>query len=118
MTSTTPTTATLQTPPGRGGIAVITLIGPAAQRIADAIFPHTPLSASSGEGKESDILQLGFLRDEQEKLDQAILCRSHRGFEINIHGGSAVARRVLRRLSELGAEITNPEQADIFIFCR
>lgn len=115
MTTTAPTIATLQTPPGKGGIAVITLTGPGAKRVADEIFyPHTPAAAASPSAEESDILQLGFLRDEKEKLDQALLSQSRDGFEINIHGGSAVARRVLRRLSELGASVTNPEQTDIF----
>ncbi len=113
MTLTTPTTATLQTPPGRGGIAVITITGPDTQRVAEDLFhPHTP--RTSPERYQENLLQLGFLRNGQEKLDEAIICTSEKGLELNIHGGSAVARRVLRRLSELGASVTQPDQADIF----
>jgi len=96
------TIAVLRTPPGRGGIAVITLAGPRADEILAAAF--RPI------GAESDVppgaLQLGHLVDDPsgEALDKVIVCRTARAVEINIHGGPHVARRTMELLADLGAE--------------
>ena len=95
--------ARLQTPPGRGGIAVIALTGADGERLlADAFRPlgsHADLSPES--------IQLGKLIDSDgQTLDEVIVARSTDGaIEINIHGGPAVARAVLGRLAELGADL-------------
>jgi len=96
------TIAALRTPPGRGGIAVITLRGPRTDEILTTTFK--PI------GAESDVapgtLQLGHLADNRtgETLDKVIVCRTDRGAEINIHGGPHVARRTMELLASLGAE--------------
>jgi len=103
------TTAALHTPPGRGGIAVISLTGPRARRILERAF--RPVGSHRGAG--NDALQLGYLiaGDGQaaEAIDQAVVCRTPEGVEINIHGGPHVARRTLEVLAGLGAE---PRAAD------
>jgi tRNA U34 5-carboxymethylaminomethyl modifying GTPase MnmE/TrmE len=101
---TCPTTVAMQTPPGRGGIAVLSLRGPAAEAIlAEAFRP----SASGGRGPTGGQgeLQLGHIVDGARVIDQAIVARCGELAEINIHGGSAVAAAVLRRLLDLGAVV-------------
>lgn len=93
------TTASLQTPPGKGGIAVIALSGPKATEILTQAF--APF-ASHTEAPLSQ-LQLGHLRDGDETIDQAVVCRTEQGAEINIHGGPHVARRAMELLTRLGA---------------
>ena len=100
-----PTTAALCTAPGRGGIAVITLIGPRADEILTAVF--RPI----GDHKDAPelALQLGYLANDRTgaALDKVIVCRTPRGIEINIHGGPHIARRSLELLANLGAQPHN-----------
>jgi tRNA modification GTPase len=105
-----PTTVTMQTPPGRGGIAVLSLRGPAVEAIlAEAFRP----SASGGRGSTGDRgeLQLGHIVDGARVIDQAIVARCGDWAEINIHGGPAVGAAVLRRLLDLGAVVMPPSTA-------
>ena len=103
------TTAALHTPPGRGGIAVISLTGPRAGEILERAFRPT----GSHRGAGGDALQLGYLiagaGEAAEAIDQVVVCRTPEGVEINIHGGPHVARRTLEVLAGLGAE---PRAAD------
>lgn len=105
MSDAPTTTARLLTPPGRGGIAVIALVGPAARRILDQCFrpraSHTRGHAVAAPGQ----LQLGEILDGNDVIDEAILTHTPRGAEINIHGGPAATRRVLQRLADLGAQL-------------
>jgi len=103
------TIAALRTPPGRGGIAVITLSGPRTDEILTAAFK----SIGAGAGAETGTLQLGHLADSRtgETLDKVIVCRTDQGAEINIHGGPHVARRTMELLSDLGAEPDAGESA-------
>jgi tRNA modification GTPase len=95
-------TATLHTPPGRGGIAVIVLAGPGRRDALAACFAprsahHTPTD---------NALQLGQLLDEAgETLDEIVVARSPDALELNIHGGPVVARAALHRLQDLGVTI-------------
>jgi tRNA modification GTPase len=92
-------TATLQTPPGRGGIAVIAMAGPDAADVLRQVFRPLRSSARPGAGR----LILGHVLDADEPLDEAVLHLAGRRAEINIHGGPAVARRVLELLAGHGA---------------
>jgi tRNA modification GTPase len=93
----------MQTPPGRGGIAVLALRGPAVDAIlAEAFRPSvSPGRRTAG----PDALQLGHIVDGARAIDQAIVARCGDLAEINIHGGPAVAAAVLRSLSDLGAVV-------------
>ncbi|MCJ7544311.1 MAG: 50S ribosome-binding GTPase [Phycisphaerae bacterium] len=96
-----PLTATLQTPPGRGGIAVIVLAGDGGAEVIADIF--RPLRSHTLGG--DDVLRLGRLVDGRETLDEAIVCCRGGVCEINIHGGPAVARRTLELLAARGAAV-------------
>lgn len=101
-----PLTAVLQTPPGKGGVAVIALRGGGRRlpEILRKIF-RSRRAAEETIPEEENRLVLGYLLDGEEILDEALLVFSPRGAEINIHGGPVVARRVLRRLTDLGAVV-------------
>jgi len=104
------TSARLETPPGRGGIAVIALSGPRTEEILSAVFhPHS----SHADGGEN-ILQLGHLVDGQEVIDEAIICRRGGGAEINIHGSPLVTRRTLELLARHGAAVAPPGSGGSF----
>jgi len=102
-----PATATLQTPPGRGGIAVITLAGESCREILGGIFRPFRSHTGSADG----VLRLGRIVDGAEVIDEAIVCFHGGGCEINIHGGPAVARRVMELLVARGAVACPAEQS-------
>lgn len=90
--------ATIETPPGRGGIAVLVLSGPDAGEILRDVFrPST--DAHEGE------LRLGRLFDDAGNLDEAIVARRGQSFEINLHGGPVAVRAILMQLTRLGARV-------------
>ena len=102
----------MQTPPGRGGIAVLALCGAAVDAIlAEAFRPCRP-DRNSGDG----VLQLGYIVDGLRVIDQAIVARRGDLAEINIHGGPAAAESVLHRLGDLGAVVlpASPAATDCF----
>jgi len=94
-------TARLQTPPGRGGIAVISLSGPGAAEALQAAFRPLKSHQAGGDG----LLQLGHLVSGGEVIDQAVVARRGGAIEINIHGGPAVAQATLELLARHGAAI-------------
>ncbi len=114
MDLSTETTANLQTPPGRGGIAVIHIAGPETRRICRLLFRPRPTHEQRLDRTEPARLQLGDLMDEKEVIDEAIVSLTPRGAEINIHGGPLVARRTLERLTALGVTITAPAPGGAF----
>jgi tRNA modification GTPase len=91
----------LQTPPGKGGIAVILLSGPEAGRILSAVF--RPLRTHADDAQ--DVLRLGRLVRDGEVLDEAVVCRRGDAYEINIHGGPAVAKAAMELLARHGARV-------------
>jgi len=104
----------MQTPPGRGGIAVIGLTGDDCEAVLGRVF--RPVKSHAGAAP--DAVQLGRLVDEGGGvLDEAVVARSESGtIEINIHGGPVVARAVMRRLAEVGATVAeaSPAAAESF----
>lgn len=102
-------TATVQTPPGRGGIAVIALTGDDCEAVLGRVFRPMKSHATA----PADAVQLGRLVDEGgDVLDEAVVARSASGaIEINIHGGPVVARAVMRRLAEAGATVAEASPA-------
>ena len=119
------------TPPGRGGIAVIRCIGPAAAaavaqsfRSAKAsspdrkltVSPASPASASPSvsarELPPAGVLVYGHIIDaEGRPLDEVIL--HHAGaeaFEINCHGGVAAVKAACERLESLGLEAVDADR--------
>jgi small GTP-binding protein len=92
------TTAVLQTAPGRGGIAVISLRGDGA---ADVLAETFRTGAGGGWGR----LQLGRIVDGDRVIDEAVVHAGNECVEINIHGGSAVGREVLGLLERKGVRL-------------
>lgn len=102
MTPRCETIACLQTPPGRGGIAVLGLIGPGVESILAKLFqPRAGKSASQAAGT----VTLGAIVDGETLLDEAILARTETGAELHIHGSVVGVRAILTRLEQAGARI-------------
>ncbi len=100
--------ATLRTPPGRGGIAVIAVSGDGAEDLLAETF--RPLrSGRPGKGK----LQFGHVVSGNRLLDEALVCRTDDSVELQVHGGPQVLRSMLELLAAKGAEIVPPEEAGI-----
>jgi len=93
--------AWLATPPGKGGIAVLTLSGDRAEDVLAAVFRPRPAHAATG----PDVLRLGHLLDARGVIDEAIVCSRGREVEINIHGGPLAARAALEALARCGARV-------------
>ncbi|MGB6918071.1 MAG: GTPase, partial [Phycisphaerae bacterium] len=97
------------TPPGRGGIAVVRCLGPAA--------PETLAACFRPPGRAPDLpavgrLAYGHFRDADGRpLDEIILYReAETVFEVNCHGGPAAVEAVCRRLADLGLEKVDPDR--------
>lgn len=109
------TIAAIATPPGEGGIAIVRVSGPDAERIAAGIFAR----AQGKNGKlESHRLYHGAIRDPRVRsvLDEVLLAvmrkpRSYTGedvVEIHCHGGAFLARRILEVVLAQGARHAEP----------
>src|SRR6266536_1031110 len=108
MTPVTDTIAAIATPPGRGGIGVIRVSGPAVPAMLTALF---------GRDLPPRIATAATFHDARgETLDQGLALhfpapRSYTGehvLELHGHGGPAVLRLVLARCVELGARLAEP----------
>jgi tRNA modification GTPase len=104
------TIVAISTPPGRGGIGIVRLSGPASADIAVQLVRLTsPLAAGR--------VRLATVVDEQgEKVDEALATyfaapRSYTGedlVEIAAHGSPVVLEWLVRRATELGARLATP----------
>lgn len=109
------TIAAIATPWGEGGIAIVRLSGPQAIEIASKIF----------RGKRKDVLGMstftmayGHVVDPStgEEIDEVILSLMKAPYsytredvvEINCHGGTLVARKVLELVLSAGARLAEP----------
>jgi len=109
------TIAAIATPAGEGGIGVVRISGPDAERIAAALFVRAP--AENGR-LESHMLYYGTIRDPKtdKNLDQVLLTimrkpRSYTGedvVEVHCHGGVFVVRRILGLILSEGARHAEP----------
>ncbi|MEJ2060777.1 MAG: tRNA uridine-5-carboxymethylaminomethyl(34) synthesis GTPase MnmE [Gammaproteobacteria bacterium] len=102
------TIAAIATPPGRGGIGVIRLSGPAVPAIAETLFGRLPAARTA---------TLTRVRDAAgETLDEivALYFEAPRSFtgehvlELQGHGGPVVLDMILGRVLELGARLARP----------
>lgn len=111
------------TPPGRGGIAVLRIVGSVAARALETAFRpagrrndgnlKSPDSTSSPTLlPEPGRLAYGHVIDgEGAPLDEIILYRAGPDtFEVNCHGGPAAVEAVCRRLAGLGLEKVSPDR--------
>ncbi|HST21527.1 MAG TPA: tRNA uridine-5-carboxymethylaminomethyl(34) synthesis GTPase MnmE [Blastocatellia bacterium] len=108
------TIAAISTPPGRGGIGVVRLSGPAALEIAAGIFQSESRASLDAPNRA----QFGHILDQTtgEQVDQAILTyfkapHSYTGeetVELSCHGSPVVLSRVLEMATRGGARIAEP----------
>ena len=105
------TIAAIATAPGAGGIGIVRVSGPEAERILREAF--IPAGVREAEAFESHRLMYGRIEDGGETLDEcmAVLMRAPRSYtqedvaEIQSHGGTQVLRRVLEALLNRGARL-------------
>ncbi len=106
------TIAAAATPAGQGGIAIVRLSGPDAQRILGEIFVPSDRSPSW----QSHLLRHGHAVFRGEVLDEcmAVLMKAPRSYtredvaELHLHGGRQVVEGVLQALFSLGASPAGP----------
>ncbi|HWP58911.1 MAG TPA: tRNA uridine-5-carboxymethylaminomethyl(34) synthesis GTPase MnmE [Candidatus Acidoferrales bacterium] len=104
------TIAAIATPPGEGGVAIVRVSGPDAERIANEIF----VRARGRNGRlRSHVLHHGLIRDPETgaTLDEVLLTvmrkpASYTGedvVEVHCHGGPVLVRQVLELVLSRGA---------------
>ena len=109
------TIAALATAPGPAGVCVVRISGPDALQIADRLTPHTshkPSQRAAGTFFYADIVH----PQTQEKIDDALILVFHapRSFtgeevvEIQGHGGSLPAQRLVAAVLAAGARMAEP----------
>ncbi|MBR9909952.1 MAG: tRNA uridine-5-carboxymethylaminomethyl(34) synthesis GTPase MnmE [Gammaproteobacteria bacterium] len=104
----TDTIAAIATPPGKGGVGIVRVSGPAAATIAAAVIaaPLQPRKAHYG----------AFLDGDQHTIDEGLALyfpgpNSFTGedvLELQGHGGPIILDCLLRRVTELGARLAKP----------
>jgi tRNA modification GTPase len=109
------TIAAVATPPGEGGVAIVRLSGPDAERIAREIFLR---SGGKNGALRSHVLHHGTIRDPHSGavVDDAlaVLMRKPKSYtgedviEFHCHGGQLVTRRVLELALARGARQAEP----------
>ena len=105
------TIAAIATAPGTGGISMIRLSGPEAEKILQKVF--VPAGRTSEGPLESHRMMYGILRDGSETVDEcmAVLMRAPKSYtredvaEIHLHGGDYVVHRGLELLLREGARL-------------
>ena len=109
---TTDTIYAISTPPGRGGIAVARVSGPASIAIANAVWKGASLADA-----KSHTVHLGTItRPDGTALDQAVatVFRNPRSFtgedvvEISVHGSTFIQQELLHLLVASGARMAEP----------
>ncbi len=101
----------LATPPGVGAIGVIRLSGSNAIAIANQLFPAKDLLSQA-----SHTLHVGFLRDNEKILDEAVVSlfkgpRSYTGedvVEMSCHGSPYIQQQVMDACIGKGARLAKP----------
>ena len=107
------TIAAIATAPGNGGIGIVRISGPDAEKILREVFVP---AGGSKEIKETHRMVYGTLKDGRDTVDECmvVLMRAPRSYtredvaEIQLHGGSYVVNRVLAICLEKGARLAEP----------
>jgi tRNA U34 5-carboxymethylaminomethyl modifying GTPase MnmE/TrmE len=97
-----PAIARLLTPPGEGGIAVVSVEGRGAAAAVDRLFSGRASGVAQG------AIAYGWLIEDGRRLDEALVWRAGGAIEIGLHGGAAAARAVMRALRRAGARGSAP----------
>ena len=109
------TIAAVATPPGEGGVAIVRVSGPEAERIATEVFVR---AGGKNGALRSHTLHFGTIRDPKSgaSIDEGLVAvmrkpRSYTGedvAEFHCHGGPLVTRRVLELILSRGARHAAP----------
>lgn len=102
------TIAAIATPPGRGGVGIVRVSGPAVEQVAKAVLGGLPKPREAG--------LFRFLDSNGTTLDQGLALyfpapASFTGesiLELQGHGGPVVLDLVLERLLQLGVRVAQP----------
>lgn len=108
------TIAAIATAPGNGAVGVVRVSGPAAYRVADAVF--RPRNGSKPSGRAPGRIVYGHVMDGERRVDEALLLtfrtpRSYTGqdvVEFQTHGGPAALRATLDVCLRAGARLAGP----------
>lgn len=107
------TIAAIATAPGEGGISIVRISGPEAEALLDRVFQPAGKAARP---LADHLLTYGRVRDGEETLDEcmAVIMRAPRSYtredvaELQLHGGSMTAGRVLQACLKAGARLAAP----------
>ncbi|HSE85401.1 MAG TPA: tRNA uridine-5-carboxymethylaminomethyl(34) synthesis GTPase MnmE [Candidatus Binatia bacterium] len=109
------TIAAIATPPGEGGVGIVRVSGPDAERIAAALFVRA--DGKNG-GLKSHMLHYGTIRDPKSDkvFDQVLLTIMHKPHsytgedvvEVHCHGGVFLVQRILGLVLSQGARHAEP----------
>ena len=107
------TIAAIATAPGNGGIGIIRISGPDAEKIMLQVFRPASIR---GEKLESHRMYYGWIADDDGIVDEcmAVIMRAPRSYtrenvaELQIHGGSYVLNRSLQICLSRGARLAMP----------
>ncbi len=107
------TITALATAPGEGAIAIVRISGPASLMIADRVFRGKGAPPSQRPGQSfvhGTVISANGVADEVILLIYRAPCSYTRedAVEIQGHGGSAAAKRILRTVLEAGARMAEP----------
>lgn len=129
MFSTSDTIVAIATPPGRGGIGVVRLSGPDAERIARALTSHsasfTPRHATFClVGVRLRFLAKRLVGDRHELSDQVVVTyfatpHSYTGedvVEISAHGSPVILAAIVRGAIDAGARLAEPGEFTLRAF--
>lgn len=113
MTGLSDTIAAIATAPGSAGVGIVRVSGPAALKIADAVFDGRKQPSASAGGR---FLYGAFVDAQQQTLDEGLCLifrapHSYTGedvVELQSHGSPAVLARLLARVLEVGARSARP----------
>ena len=111
--NTQDTIAAIATPPGSGGIGIIRISGPDAEKVLSRVFRS---AGTSGNMQESHKMYYGKLADGDETVDEcmAVLMRAPKSYtredvaEIQLHGGTYVLSTALELCLKNGARMAEP----------
>ena len=126
MQSLDDTITAIATAPGTAGLAVVRVSGPAAMRVADAIFDGSaPLARASGHTLHHG-WAVSRVAGAVSPLDEVVAAvfrapRSYTGedtVEFSCHGGGVPARRVLSALQAAGARLAGPGEFTLRAYLR
>ena len=108
------TIAAIATAPGMGGIGIVRISGPEAEKILKTLF--RPAGVRTCEEWESHRLMYGRIADRDQILDEcmAVIMRAPKSYtredvaEIQSHGGTQVLQSILASVLKNGARLAEP----------